>query len=340
MQQSWVSYNTPMIDKFKNAKYIFVVGIGGSDLASKAVWNAITLHDPAQNKKIFFFESPDSREYAEVEDFVANKVADLSEIALIAVSKSGGTVETLTAFHHIFDTLSEKFGAPINERVLIVSTPESQLWKLAESKGLERLAWEGDIGGRFSAFTVAHTSVLEIAGLDTQKFKDGKMERLKDWEEKLAREVFDAYQKGNDILDLFIFNSELEDLGKWCRQLVAESLSTLTPTVSLGPTDLHSMLELYLGGPKTRFTIFVRSQKEIAGGVNEEAYQNVTGAYSKANLPFFKYEMPEINEYELGRFMAFMMAFTIALAKLLGVDPFDQPAVEEYKLQVRKGASL
>ena len=135
-------------------------------------------------------------------------------------------------------------------------------------------------------------------------------------------------------MDFFIFNSELEDLGKWCRQLIAESLSTLTPTVSMGPTDLHSMLELYLGGPKNRFTIFIKSQREIDNSVNESAYENVVKAYGEANLPFEKYEMQEINEHELGKFMALMMAITLELARLLGVDPYDQPAVEEYKKSI------
>ena len=135
-------------------------------------------------------------------------------------------------------------------------------------------------------------------------------------------------------MDIFIFNSELEDLGKWVRQLVAESLATLTPTVSLGPVDLHSMLELYLEKPNSRFTLFIKSEKEIAGSVNAKSYENIVAEYEKRGLPFYKYEMAEINEYELGKFMAFMMEVVIASAKLLGVDPYDQPEVERYKHQI------
>jgi glucose-6-phosphate isomerase len=321
--------------KYQNAKFVFVVGIGGSDLASKAVWSAMTLHKPEVTKKLFFLESPDSREYGEVESFVQNEIVTPEEIVLIAVSKSGKTAETLEAFHKTFEILSEKFGAPINERVLVISSSGSPLWKLAEQKEFEKMEWEGNIGGRFSAFTVAHTTVLVIAGLDAEKFiegsKDEKTERSKD----LGKKIWENYKDGKNILDFFIFNSELEDLGKWCRQLIAESLSAMTPTISIGPTDLHSMLELYLGGPQNRFTIFIRSLKEIDGGLNETAYEDVVSAYEKAELPFEKYEMPEINEGELGKFMALMMATTIELAKLLGVDPYDQPNVEEYKKNIK-----
>ena len=114
-----------MNTKYQKAKYIFVVGIGGSDLASKAVWNALTLHKIDDNKpassagkKIFFLESPDTREYVEVNNFVKTIINDLEEVVLIAISKSGKTAETLETYRKTFDILSEKFGSSINKRVL------------------------------------------------------------------------------------------------------------------------------------------------------------------------------------------------------------------------------
>lgn len=337
------------LEKFKNAKYVFVVGIGGSDLASKAVWNAVTLHKPDIKKKLFFLESPDLREYEEIDHIVQSEIFSAEQIALIAISKSGETAETLETFHKISDILSKRFGEQaLSEKVLIISTKDTTLSKLAEQKNMTRLVWEGSVGGRFSAFTVPHTSVLYIAGLDTEAFASGGAEEKNACEKNskdnraviLAEDIFKNYKKGVSILDLFIFNSELEDLGKWCRQLVAESLGKenesgkkvgITPTVSIGPTDLHSMLQLDLGGPKNKFTLFIRSEKEIDGSINEKAYQNTIKAYANAHLPFSKYEMPEINEKEIGRFMAFMMAMTIELSNFLKVNPYDQPDVEEYK---------
>src|SRR3989338_4139927 len=335
-------------DMNKNAKFIFVIGIGGSDLTSKAVWNALTAHKPEVEKKIFFLESPDSREYKEVTNFVKTKIKNLEDIALVAISKSGNTAETLESFHKIFYILSEKFGSPLNKRVLIISSPNSPLWKLAEEKEIEKIEWEGDIGGRFSAFTIAHTKVLSIAGLDSDVFVAGgkEMDEKCNTEaennpaQNLARKIFDNYKNGVDILDFFIFNSELEDLGKWCRQLIAESLGKeneegervgLTPTVSIGPVDMHSMLQLNLGGPKNRFTIFVKSFFEIKESVNDRAYEEVSEAYKEAGLPFIKYEIEKINEREIGSFMAYMMNVTLELAKLFKVDPYGQPAVENYK---------
>jgi glucose-6-phosphate isomerase len=334
------------MEKYQNSKYIFVVGIGGSDLASKAVWNAMTLHRPAfakasAGKEIFFLESPDAREYEEIENIVKDEIKNLEEVVLIAISKSGKTAETLESFNKSFNILSKKF-VDIAQRTIIISTKDTPLWKTAEEKEIEKMEWPENVGGRFSAFTIPHITVLSIAGLNAHEFVAGGKEMAEKSEKKtennqalyLAKNIYDNYKKGINILDFFIFNSELEDLGKWCRQLIAESLAMITPTVSVGPVDLHSMLELYLGGPKNRFTIFIRSLREIENSINETAYENVTSAYEKANLPFEKIDMPEINEYELGKFMALMMATTIELAKLLEVNPYDQPAVEEYKRNI------
>jgi len=329
------------MEKYQNAKYVFVVGIGGSDLASKAIWNAMTLHKLNVNKKIFFLESPDVREYEEIENLVDSGIFNAEEIVLIIISKSGETTETIQTFNKIFQILTSKFGESVSDRTILISTEESSLWKIGEERKVEFISWQGDVGGRFSAFTTPHTTILSIAGLNAYDFVEGGKEMAKKCEDEnskatnLAQNIFDNYKREIKILDFFIFNSELEDLGKWCRQLIAESISLITPTVSIGPVDLHSMLELYLGGPKSRFTIFIRSFKEIDGGVNEMAYKNVTATYKKATLPFEKYEMPEISERELGKFMAFMIEMTLDLAELLSINPYDQPAVENYKKSIK-----
>lgn len=325
---------TVFMEQFKDAKFVLVIGIGGSDLASKAVWQAISQHQK-KDKQAFFLEAPDEREYAEIAELLKQKKSKPEDFAIITISKSGKTEETLTTFNKIFELFVAKFGETVNERCVIVSTKESPLWQLGNDKNIKCLEWEGDVGGRFSAFTIAHTTVLTILDLDTGQFiqgsKDGGMGKSKIEADKLAQEIFENHKSGLNILDFFIFNSELEDLGKWCRQLIGESLGLLTPTVSLGPTDLHSMLELYLGGPKTRFTIFVRSLSEIDETLNESAYQNVVKAYRDAELPFMTYEIQKIDERNLGEFMAFMIAMTLELARLLEVNPYDQPAVENYK---------
>ncbi len=319
------------LSKFKDSKYIFVIGIGGSNLASKAVWEALSANRPT-DKKLFFLESPDQAEYRKISDFVETEKATPEDVVVFAISKSGETTETLEAFHQTFEMLSEKFGRPIHDRAVFISSKDATLYKLGEEKSSTVLEWEGKIGGRFSAFTIAHTAVLYVAGLNIDKFKEGNTVEANDEADQLAGEIFDSYRHGIRIIDLFLWQSELETLGKWWRQLIAESLARITPTVSIGPVDLHSMLELYLEQPDSRYTIFLNSIKEMAESeVNRLAYENITTEFQTRALPFCKYEMEKISEYELGRFMAYMIDVTQKLGDLLGLNPLDQPEVENYK---------
>lgn len=321
-----------MIERFKDVKFIFLIGIGGSNLATKAVWNALTLHK-ATDKKFFFLEAPDSREYEEVQNILNNEIEDAKDFVIITTSKSGKTEETLETFKKVFEYFKNKFGEEAGERTIVISSPSTPLWDRAEVEGIERVEWENNVGGRFSAFTIAHTLPLQIAGLNIPKYLEGRdeAEENKKEAEMLAQRLFEAHKNGVEIFDLFLFNAELEDIGKWARQLIAESLAMLTPTVSIGPTDLHSQLELTLGGPKNRFTLFIKSKKEIDGSINEQSYNSVIEAYEKAGLPYQKFEMGEINEKEIGKFFEFMMIMIVEFAKLADIDPYGQPAVEEYK---------
>jgi glucose-6-phosphate isomerase len=199
--------------------------------------------------------------------------------------------------------------------------------------------------------------VLTLLGIDTSSFLEGAKNAaemyLKDSPHNgallFASKLAIYYENGCNILDAFLWNEELEDVGLWIRQLVAESLGKeniegvpvgLTPTVSLGPRDLHSQLELYLGGPKNRFTLFIKSKKEIEDTVAETAYQNTIEAYTKEGLPFEQYEMEEINEKNIAEFFVFMMLTVVYLAEHLKVNAFDQPSVEDFKLKVHKDKSL
>ncbi len=344
------------IEHLKNSKFIFIAGIGGSDLAGKAVWSATSLYKNI-NSKVLFLESLDLREKDFILNIIEKDISRSEEVAFLIISKSGETSETLEVFNNVFEMLFSKFGEEIKNRIVVVSLADSKLWKLAEEKNIEKLAWQAGVGGRFSAFTVPHLAILNILGLDFKSFVEGGKEMAERCEQEtldnparnLAKNIFENYDSKDssqiNILDLFFFNLELEDLGKWSRQLIAESLGKenkkgkrvgITPTVSLGPIDLHSMLQLNLGGPRNRFTIFIKSEKEIENTITKEAYENTIKAYTNSNLPFEKYEMPEINEKEIGKFMALMMETTLELALLLEVDPYNQPEVEEYKNQIKK----
>ena len=181
---------------------------------------------------------------------------------------------------------------------------------------------------------------------------------------------YQHYKSGKNITDLFLFSNDLESVGKWHRQLMAESLGKefnkkgervnigITPTVSIGSTDLHSMAQLYLGGPHDKFTTFVRVENstshinvprlegysELVSGIQEKSLKDIMdailegtkSAFRKDGRPFVEITLPDKSEHSIGQFLQFKMIETIYLAYLLDVNPFDQPNVESYKSETRK----
>ncbi len=336
-----------IFDKVSN---IFVIGIGGSNLASRAVYDAMRREDLLENKvKLIFIESPDKEEYSDLENFIKIEIGAEESFGIIASSKSGETRETIEGFQNIINIV-EKYDPQITKKSLVITRGDSSLDNLAKEKGVKTITWTGDIGGRFSAFTKVHLLPIALSLMDSSKFLSGAKSVITKYSSdnietntalELATSIFENYKNGIEIFDIFFFENELETLGKWCRQLVAESIGKkdsagtevgITPTISIGPRDLHSMLELYLGGPKNRFTLFVASKN--SKGVNDSAYSSTIRAYEEAGLPFMEYKFDNINEFEVGEFMLFFMMMVVHLAKLLSVDPFDQPAVEEYKKNI------
>lgn len=344
----WFDAIEKQVEKFKGAKTFFIFGIGGSNLATKAIFEALTLHK--QNElRVFFIESLDHRLEAEIASHINEKINSAEDFTMIVISKSGRTIETLDSFERVFEFASEKFGSPQNDRVLVISSKNTELHQMSLTRNMTFVEWTGSIGGRFSVFTSAHATISHLLGINVRALLQGgkaSLTKYLDTNTKtnpsalLASSIALHYKIGFDILDFFIFNEELLSLGQWVRQLVAESLGKpnksgepigITPTISIGPRDLHSQLELYLGGPKNRFTIFIKSEAELKDTVTDQTYANTVAVYETNDLPFEKYEMASTTETGLAEFMVFMMLTVVYIAKLLDVDAFDQPAVEEYK---------
>ena len=156
-------------------------------------------------------------------------------------------------------------------------------------------------------------------------------------------------QKKISLLNEFYFAPELESLGKWYRQLVGESLGKshdvgITPIVSIGSTDLHSMAQLYFGGPRDKFTNLIRVENEQGTAalaksffkIMNAIYGGVRAAYIKNQLPFTEIIFEDISEHTLGAYMQFKTMEIMYLGRLMDVNAFDQPAVEDYKEETRK----
>lgn len=369
--------------KNKDLKYILVIGIGGSNLGTLALYRALRgrletfLH--AGDPKIIFVDTVSAPLITQLVDFLNYQVNKLEEILINLISKSGETTETVANFEVIYDVLKKRFGNAVDKRCLFTTDKGSKLWQKAEEKGLELIEIPKKIGGRYSVLSAVGLFPLGLANFDIQGFWEGAKEMSKrclNYETYENPALVSAilayihYKRGIMISNNFFFNPELKTLGKWYTQLMAESIGKeynlkeekvnigITPIVSIGSTDLHPMAQLFFGGPKDKLTQFVyASQKHNAPKVPDQLFlpdliSDIEGksvaeimdaifygvkiAYIKNSLPFSEIVIHQISENTLGQYCQFKMAETMYLARLLGVNAFDQPRVENYKRETRE----
>jgi len=355
-----------------NPKLIVVVGIGGSNLGAQAVAEALGAKIP-----IRFADTVDPDALAKIVEEAQDVLRQGQEVIINVISKSGGTLESVANFEVLLNVL-KRHRKNAGDFVVATTDKGSALWNLAINSGWALLEIPKQVGGRYSVFTAVGLFPLGLAGVDIGSLiegaKDGLAQSLsldvsKNPAAKGAAALFLHVKSKRIVHDTFIFAKSLESLGKWYRQLLGESCGKefdvsgkrvrtgVLPTVSIGSTDLHSVGQLYLGGPDVRTTNFVTVHfksdvrlpsyaefNKLVGGVQKREVRALMSAiargtmstYKKKNLPYIHTRLAGCTAKELGAFMQLKMVETILLAKLLNVNSFDQPNVESYKVEVKR----
>ena len=345
-------FSTAIVKKFSKYKNIIVIGMGGSILGTKSIY---TFFKKKIKKNVFFFDNLDGNlnlKYKEIKS--------LSNACFIVVSKSGNTLETITNLGTVFSKNLIK-----NKLIVITEFTDNALITIANKYNAEIIEHKKYIGGRYSVLSETGMLPAAMMGLDVDKFRNlSKLIKNKNFVTSLIRNVASIYSlnlKGINNSVILNYDSDLNDLGYWYQQLVAESLGKkgkgINPMLSFGPKDHHSLLQLYLEGPRDKFfTFFNSSKKENIIKVSNNFIPNnmkflknknlefIVNAQCKATknifklkkIPFRQITFNKKNEDELGEVFTFFVLETILLARLMNVDPFDQPAVEEVKIETKR----
>lgn len=275
----------------KSCDSLIVIGIGGSDLGARAVHRALNhqfynqvLEARKGCPKIYFVgDTTDSVALQEVLDAV-----DLSKTVLVVISKSGDTIEPMSAFIYLRQKLLETVGQQLlSERIIaITDAKKGTLREIAELEGYRTLPMPNDVGGRFSVLSPVGLFPLAVVGIDVEGLLDGA--RYLDESDNMSfdvRQNMVAYytyllylsytRKHQTIRVLMPYSYSLREVGYWYRQLWAESLGKSlrldgsaagigpTPIAALGPTDQHSQLQLYLEGPINKLITFITVDEPI-----------------------------------------------------------------------------
>lgn len=362
--------------KTSNLKYIIVIGIGGSNLGTKAIYDALcgSLDQltPSKYPKMLFLDSVDPKVNAAFLTFIDTHVKEEDEFMISIISKSGTNTEPLINAEILLGHIKNRF-PHWQDRCITITNEGSPLAKESNRLTIDVLTMPKMVGGRYSVFSAVGLFPLMMAGISTSSLLKGAQEMrdlclLSDSSENYAQSSsifqYDYLKKGRAIHNSFFFHPELESLGKWYRQLMGESIGKdnkgITPIVSVGSVDHHSMVQLYWGGPTDKTTEIIYSQKSSECFIPQEplfpsltttngkstseimsAIRKGTAiAYEKQGEPYFETIFEEINEYELGAYMQYKMMEIMYLANLMQINAFDQPQVELYKTETKKILSI
>lgn len=342
---------------------VFVIGTGGSSLGARTL---CALADE-QKPRLHFLENVDP---VSLEKRLA--ATDPSETGVIAISKSGGTLETVSITMIVLDWLKKKCGAAeISGRTLVITGPAgSPLSRLASKHGIPILDHDADIGGRYSVFSAVGLLPAMIAGVDGAAVRTGADRLLtQTFEAPKGAAAIDgaalvtalAAERGVAMSVLMPYQDRLADLSLWYRQLWAESLGKegkgTTPVQASGTVDQHSQLQLYLDGPADKLVSLVTvpssghgptipaelAQDAGLGDLMDRPIGDLLDAFSGATAdalmecgrPVRIFSADRLDPSVLGELLMHFMLETLVTSALWGVNPFGQPAVEAGKNRAR-----
>lgn len=367
--------------KKRKPTILVVIGIGGSNLGARAIHEALygvqyNQHNP--DLKVYYVDTVDTDAVYDIYLFVEQALEKGEEVLINVISKSGTTTETIANFELFYHLVKQYKKDAYNQSIVITTDKGSKLWEFGEQENITCLEIPKKVGGRFSVFSAVGLFPLCMIGVDIDALCAGAQLMVEqclqvnkhNYAAYRAAVLAVQYKQGKTIHDTFVFSVDCESLGKWYRQLMGESIGKehdrdgntvhvgMTPTVSIGSTDLHSVGQLYLGGPRDTVTTFIAITKNKSNLVLPEyesfeklvakiqgksvsfilhaILHGVQQAYANEGLPFMAITLPEKRAAFIGQLMQMQMQEIVYLGYLLNVNPFDQPHVELYKKETRK----
>ena len=338
------SYNKKTILKFKKYNNINVVGMGGSILGTESIYYFLK----SKIKKNFFF-------YNNLQSKI-DPSHKRNKYLNIIVSKSGNTLETISNSNIIIKNQ--------NKNIFITENKNSYLYLLAQKLKSEIVHHNNFIGGRYSVLSEVGMLPAELMGLSSNKFRQlNNLIKNKKFINELIINVnntihFLKKKKFNSVILNYDVGSE--SLFKWYQQLMAESLGKkgngILPIISSMPKDNHSVMQLYLDGPKNNFFTFfhVRDKNSIKvinnklltshsylknknlGEIVMSQKLATEKVFLNKKIPFRSFEVINRDENTIGELFCFFVLETILIGRALKINPYDQPAVELIKKETKK----
>lgn len=360
-----------VVETLGPASHVVLVGIGGSSAGTRAVYEALAT---PEGPTLLVLEGIDTRHMADT--LLALEHVPLEDMAIVVVSKSGTTTETLANAAVLLEELKEVHGEAIVERVVVVTDAGTPLAHVGTEEHMLVVPMPEEVGGRFSLYTTACLVPLALLGIDIEELVASareSMTRALGGEEDApcagAALLYAHADHGTRIHVLFPQDERLQGIAEWWEQLLAESIGkeeteagapfgeALLP-VLMSARQLHSTAQLFFSGFEGIFTTFITATpaqgkeyhiaQEGVGGLlamgGDRTYGRITSAlgagvreaYEDAHLPHAVLDLGECTPHSVGALLAHRMLEVMCLAHLFSINAFDQPHVELYKEKTRR----
>jgi len=345
---------------------IAVIGIGGSSLGAKAVYEFLK---PVENlsRKLYFFESTDP---INIKSLLSE--IDLDKTHFLVISKSGTTVETFAIYKYILSLQSNP------SCYTFITDPGSALEEYAQSIKAHVLHLPDNVGGRFSVLSVVGLVPLALCGVDIQALLNGASKIKKSFFEHgylhdtlLKKSLFYATNHAQYHINcLFAYSESLKYFCEWYVQLWGESLGKkqrssafhvgLTPIGLIGPKDQHSFLQLIMEGTRDKSVTFIQIddfQDEIkipdttlshlesldtlnglpfSQLINMQCNSVMEALKEEESIPLDSITIPKIDALNIGSLIFYYELLTSLVGELIDVNTYDQPGVEAAKIILKK----
>ncbi|RHW42607.1 glucose-6-phosphate isomerase [Neobacillus notoginsengisoli] len=353
---------------------LIVIGIGGSYLGARAAlemlgnsfYNAMAAEKRGTPQIIFAGNNISSTYMQDVISLLEGK-----DFSINVISKSGTTTEPALAFRLFRKLLIEKYGEEEARKRVYATTDKERgaLKTLADEEGYETFVIPDDVGGRYSVLTAVGLLPIAVSGADIEAMMKGAAQAMNDYSgsELEDNEAYQyaavrnaLYNKGKTIEMLVNYEPGLQYFSEWWKQLFGESegkdLKGIFPSSANFSTDLHSLGQYVQEGRRDLFETIIKVEKPrheliiedeandldglnyLAGKtvdfVNNKAFEGTMLAHTDGGVPNLIVSIPAMDEYTFGYLVYFFEKACAMSGYLLGVNPFDQPGVEAYKVNM------
>ncbi len=354
----------------KQADVFIVCGIGGSYLGARAVIEALSSFFGTDGPEIIFAGHHMSGKY--LKDLIGylnepNKDDEPKSVFLNVISKSGTTLETALSFRVLRKWMTKQFPEDVDDRIICTTSKEGgALNELIDQHGYKKFIIPDDVGGRFSVLTPVGLFPIAVAGIDIRTLFYDAVSKYEELEKDPGQVLdyaaikFALFNNGKTLDVLTTFEPQLEALGGWLQQLLGESEGKqgkgMFPATATYSTDLHSIGQFIQQGTRNMMETFITVKsgeknitiEELPGNqdglnylsgrtfheINTQAFKGTLQAHTDGDVPSIIVSLDKLNAQHIGEFIYFYELLTAVYCYCLGVNPFDQPGVEDYKREM------